>query len=214
MSQPAPVYFDSGAPPPAIPLLTAHTEIVSKHHIVLLCRQPLLLSLDRGFSEIAALSSRSTPPPQASSSRSTSTFRERVAAPRVGVPVTEIPISRAQGSSSRADKAPPSTEKRVSFAPTLEHNRDCTDDDLSDGASVMSADSSLTDLESIGASMKIPKPEGEAGRPGRGGYNLASQLAWDSAVFTKLKVRYCTKDKEVCSDCSYRNAFIDWSKLT
>ncbi|KAI9459799.1 hypothetical protein HD554DRAFT_2176858 [Boletus coccyginus] len=51
---------------------------------------------------------------------------------------------------------------------------------------VASSESSLTSIES--SSNKIPKPDGEAGRPGRGGYNLEAQLAWDKAVFSKLKM--------------------------
>ncbi|KIM63405.1 hypothetical protein SCLCIDRAFT_24297 [Scleroderma citrinum Foug A] len=53
---------------------------------------------------------------------------------------------------------------------------------MSDGAS---SESSLTSFES--GTIKIPKPEGEAGRPGRGGYNLKAQLAWNPATFSKLK---------------------------
>ena len=36
---------------------------------------------------------------------------------------------------------------------------------------------------------KIPKPAGEPGRPGRGGYNLKCALDWDNNVYTKFKVR-------------------------
>jgi hypothetical protein len=36
---------------------------------------------------------------------------------------------------------------------------------------------------------KIPKPSGEPGRPGRGGYNLGEAINWDPATFRKLKVR-------------------------
>ncbi|KIM51282.1 hypothetical protein SCLCIDRAFT_143610 [Scleroderma citrinum Foug A] len=53
---------------------------------------------------------------------------------------------------------------------------------MSDGASL---ESSLTSIES--GTIKISKPEGEAGRPGRGGYNLKAQLAWNPATFLKLK---------------------------
>ena len=35
----------------------------------------------------------------------------------------------------------------------------------------------------------IPKPEGEAGRPGRGGYNLEEALGWPSKEYRQLKVR-------------------------
>ncbi|KAL0059702.1 hypothetical protein AAF712_013535 [Marasmius tenuissimus] len=34
---------------------------------------------------------------------------------------------------------------------------------------------------------KIPKPEGEAGRPKRGGYNLEEKLGWDSKVLSQVK---------------------------
>lgn len=55
--------------------------------------------------------------------------------------------------------------------------------DMSDGSST---ESSLSSIESD--AIKIPKPEGEAGRPGRGGYNLKVQLAWNAVTFSKLKV--------------------------
>jgi hypothetical protein len=35
----------------------------------------------------------------------------------------------------------------------------------------------------------IPKPEGEAGRPGRGGYNLEKELGWNKKEFERVKVR-------------------------
>jgi hypothetical protein len=37
----------------------------------------------------------------------------------------------------------------------------------------------------------IPKPQGEAGRPGRGGYNLEAALAWDQLDYQKFKVGLC-----------------------
>jgi hypothetical protein len=37
---------------------------------------------------------------------------------------------------------------------------------------------------------QIPKPPGEVGRPGRGGYNLDDTLNWDSESLRKLKVSY------------------------
>ena len=36
---------------------------------------------------------------------------------------------------------------------------------------------------------KLPKPEGEAGRPGRGGYSLQAALGWPTAEFDALHVR-------------------------
>ena len=37
----------------------------------------------------------------------------------------------------------------------------------------------------------IPKPPGEVGRPGRGGYNLDDALKWDSESLRKLKITFC-----------------------
>ena len=46
--------------------------------------------------------------------------------------------------------------------------------------------SSLSDSESDDDRL-IPKPEGEAGRPGRGGYNLENTLAWEGKDYRKMK---------------------------
>jgi len=50
------------------------------------------------------------------------------------------------------------------------------------------------DIESeIGASM-IPKPQGEVGRPGRGGYNLQDALEWDKDLFYRVRVTFILID--------------------
>ena len=54
-------------------------------------------------------------------------------------------------------------------------------DDLED------SDSVLTDLEEEPEDEKIPKPPGEAGRPGSGGYNLKEVLGWTKADFDKVQ---------------------------
>ncbi|KAG1728746.1 uncharacterized protein EDB91DRAFT_1253344 [Suillus paluster] len=64
----------------------------------------------------------------------------------------------------------------------------------------MSMWSSILSTESNDS--KIPKPEGEAGRPGRGGYNLEKALNWDADQFKKLREhchqsinKYCDTSK-------------------
>lgn len=47
--------------------------------------------------------------------------------------------------------------------------------------------SSLTELDSEDGDV-IPKPDGEAGRPGRGGYNLEKILGWQKKDFQLVKV--------------------------
>ena len=58
--------------------------------------------------------------------------------------------------------------------------------------------------------MMIPKPTGEVGRPGRGGYNLQEALDWDVDLLRKLKVRstQSTMSIRLCHDS--RNMFINW----
>jgi hypothetical protein len=41
-------------------------------------------------------------------------------------------------------------------------------------------------------SYKFPKPAGEAGRPGRGGYNLQEKLDWPLVKFENFRVRWFT----------------------
>jgi hypothetical protein len=56
--------------------------------------------------------------------------------------------------------------------------------------------SSLTDSDSEDGDSEddeddlIPKPEGEASRPGRGGYNVEEALGWPGNEYRQLKVHY------------------------
>ena len=53
------------------------------------------------------------------------------------------------------------------------------------------SESSLSSIESEQANDKIPKLNGEVGRPGWGGYNLEEQLGWGEEGFKALKVNLC-----------------------
>jgi hypothetical protein len=57
-------------------------------------------------------------------------------------------------------------------------------------ASLSSLSSELLEVANGGqSSWKIPKPDGEAGRPGRGGYNLEQVLdKWPAGLFEQVKV--------------------------
>jgi hypothetical protein len=54
---------------------------------------------------------------------------------------------------------------------------------------------------------KIPKPDGEAGRPNRGGYNLESALKWDTNRFKTFKVRSHLSDEILLEINDIRSAF-------
>ncbi|KAG1856271.1 hypothetical protein C8R48DRAFT_546714, partial [Suillus tomentosus] len=46
---------------------------------------------------------------------------------------------------------------------------------------------------------KIPKPDGEAGRPGRGGYNLENALKWDAGRFKAFKQGISNSCRDDCN---------------
>lgn len=45
-----------------------------------------------------------------------------------------------------------------------------------------------SEASAVVGSRKIPKPPGEVGRPGRGGYALSRVLSWDKDTLKKFKV--------------------------
>jgi hypothetical protein len=76
--------------------------------------------------------------------------------------------------------------KRVSFKqpyplPKLRTIRSCSPDSV---ASSANSDADIdADVDAL-----IQKPEGEAGRPGRGGYNLEVAVGWSAKEYNELKV--------------------------
>ncbi|KAL0563451.1 hypothetical protein V5O48_018615 [Marasmius crinis-equi] len=70
--------------------------------------------------------------------------------------------------------------------------------DSADGPHEGAVDESGVDWDSL---PKIPKPEGEAGRPKRGGYNLEEKLGWDNTLLAQVKgfVKSQVVSKLACS---------------
>jgi hypothetical protein len=67
-------------------------------------------------------------------------------------------------------------------SPKLRPVRSCSPDSV---ASSANSDAGVdTDADAL-----IQKPEGEAGRPGRGGYNLEIAVGWNTKEYNQLKVR-------------------------
>jgi len=52
-----------------------------------------------------------------------------------------------------------------------------------------------------GTSHLIPKPDGEAGRPGRGGYNLEETLRWKKKEFKAVKVFLLVQNFLLSTEC-------------
>lgn len=160
-------YYEPGAPPPTLPILVAQTEIgMAQSPSKLLAQEeigsgPTLSRLSSG--------SRFTPYPKLALRRTPSHFPVRSTKPNSAIHPQPGPKS-----------APPAnTSSQVVSSDA--------DTDSSDESSTDSECGSLSDVNSNDEQL-IPKPEGEAGRPGRGGYNLEETLAWDSKEYRKIKV--------------------------
>lgn len=79
-----------------------------------------------------------------------------------------------------------SFERHRSQTPTATNSRSANISDT--GLKGSSSDSPFDDEHDDDNGL-IPKPEGEAGRPGRGGYNLEDTLGWQRKEFQRVKVR-------------------------
>jgi hypothetical protein len=119
-SEPAPLYFQPGTPPPPLPMLTAHTNLgrISLDTPTILAHKDIVDKL-----------------------------------------IGSMAVRRGQ---TRPDVKPYSKLVIVLA---------CDDDPSLDGRSASPDNSSSSDL-SDDSQEKITKPDGELGRPGRGGYNL------------------------------------------
>lgn len=154
-------FFEPGAPPPTLPLLTCQTD---------LSYIPLRSATITACEELLPRSET----PKAKLHGSPAPSRGRSSSPYVK-PVSKVKVLFA------APASPP-------------------DDD--DARSQSSASSALTNVSSDAPSRSvsrspspadsshdlIQKPDGEAGRPGRGGYNLQKTLNWHPKTFQKLQV--------------------------
>jgi len=92
-------------------------------------------------------------------------------------------VTRSARSSVRYTPYPKSASKQQPL-PFKPHHDEGSDVDVSDSdlTSISGTDSESDD------SHLISKPEGEAGRPGRGGYNLEEALKWERRKYLKVKV--------------------------
>jgi hypothetical protein len=140
-------FFEPGAPPVPLPLLTAQTDLFYNSH-----RPSTLIANEELVSSFTPNS------------------------------ITGAGVVRTQrGTVNRHRANPPySKSHTITNANDPQDHDDMSSDDISD------IDTDSAD-ESDGE--KIPKPSGEPGRPGRGGYNLDEAINWDPATFRKLKVR-------------------------
>jgi hypothetical protein len=94
--------------------------------------------------------------------------------------------NHTSNSSHRFSPYPKAASRRQSSKhsrPSTPKHRDRTPCTESDGESESDSSDSATSEDHL-----IPKPDGEAGRPGRGGYNLEEALGWEHRKYCRVKV--------------------------
>ncbi|KAI0763730.1 hypothetical protein BC629DRAFT_1651846 [Irpex lacteus] len=136
-----------------------------------------------------ATSSAPSPPSRAVSiepfnapSSSTRTTRARSRARSRAISTTPPPVPRGR---SRSASQPPKKQRRVQLRSPSPVLSDLTATETASGSDGM-VESDETDDDDDTISL-IPKPSGEAGRPGRGGYNLKDTLGWAANDYEDFK---------------------------
>ncbi|KAI5992125.1 hypothetical protein EDD15DRAFT_2197148 [Pisolithus albus] len=172
-SRPVPAFYDGK--PVLLPMLSSQVEIAFlPERRVRVSASESMTVFELNFLSQTSVEARAKTP-SATTSRATTpratTLRAKT--PRAATPRAQSP--------SRQTSAPAVRGKSVAI------NAPSSDSEHSESSPAPS-ESSLSSLESeLGGSDKISKPSGEAGRPGRGGYNLEEQLGWGDSGFKSLK---------------------------
>ena len=87
---------------------------------------------------------------------------------------------------------------------------DVVPDDVSDNG-IDRVDGTGLVIDSEEEESKIVKPEGEAGRPNRGGYNLQVVLGWPPADYGKVKVGFVLRSSEINLFLNRSTFIISWT---
>ena len=96
-------------------------------------------------------------------------------------------VTRSSRYTTRYTPYPRSVPKQHSYKhqPKLTSDDPASSENNATDSELMSDTDSDTDSDT---SQLIPKPDGEAGRPGRGGYNLEEALKWEHKKYLRVKV--------------------------
>jgi hypothetical protein len=165
-------FYESGTPPPLYPLLTVQTDLtyVSAPVATVTTSEELTLGqrpathASRPFLNHSADVLRSRSPSLGPSRVQKSRARFRSSSPYV------IPAPKVLFSGLKNLKAPESS------------------DSGGDEASTASSEDSEGSEGSEASETLIPKPQGQVGRPNRGGYKLEVALNWPPPLFSKMQV--------------------------
>ena len=195
-----PPFYEPGAPPPTLPILIAQTEVGD---------------IERPDRKLLSQEELGTGPPCQYASKSLTSSSLLTIPPfyEPGAPPPTLPILIAQtevGNIERPDKLLAQEDlgtgparkhtsnsshrftpysKAASKPQPSKHSRWSTPNhrNLTPGTESYGESESDSDCATSDDHL-IPKPEGEAGRPGRGGYNLEEALGWEHKKYCRIKV--------------------------
>ncbi|KIJ05246.1 hypothetical protein PAXINDRAFT_159113, partial [Paxillus involutus ATCC 200175] len=160
-----PTFYDVDESPPLLPLLSSQTEICyhPMSRVFVSANEDMTIAKLNVPQRVPIL--RATP----AVPRASTPGPPRPSTPLVVTVTGKLPVKAVTFTSSGPSESPQSNLEQSRHSPSP-------------------SKSSLSSLESeVGDVGKIPKPNGEAGRPGRGGYNLEEQLGWGEDNFKTLK---------------------------
>ncbi|KAF8550533.1 hypothetical protein OG21DRAFT_1468594 [Imleria badia] len=169
-----PLYDDNSATPLQPPPLLGHTELfITARHTTSTLRALSPAGLDAVTSPVKIIIVITSEVPQQPRSRHTT-------------PASEFrsPNSRRHGTTSPS-QTPYPRKVDVRWATSALSSR--TDDTTGDSLSEVTSDNESALSTTLSNDSKIPKPQGEPGRPGRGGYNLETTLSWNHTAYVKFK---------------------------
>ena len=104
---------------------------------------------------------------------------------RHATPAPEFRPPKLPHSTASQTPYPRRVASRRATSVSSERTRDTT----ADSSSEASSDNEST-LSTLSDDSKIPKPQGEPGRPGCGGYTLEATLNWNHKAYAKFKVSF------------------------
>ncbi|KAI6043422.1 hypothetical protein EDC04DRAFT_2600281 [Pisolithus marmoratus] len=178
-SQSVPAFYNNE--PHLLPLLTSQVELVClpvQCMCITASESMTLTVLSQNNVEARAKTARVTTPRVQMPSAEARVTIPRATTARMKMPRVMTPIAQI----SRGQTPEPTGKQRSTTMENLQSNSEHLE------GSPAPSQSSLSSLESeLTQGDKNPKPSGEVGQPGHGGYNLEEQLNWGADSFKSLK---------------------------
>ena len=200
-----PPFYEPGAPPPTLPILIAQTEIgdIERPEKTLLTQEELgtgpprkntsnstdqFIPHPKAAPRSLAPSSLLTIPPFYESGTPPPTLPILIAHTEVGnIERPNKLLAQEELGTGRASKSASNTTHRFTPYPK-KHSQSLTPKHQGVTSESESDRASESDSDSASEDYLIPKPDGEVGRPGRGGYSLEQALRWEHKKYSKVKV--------------------------